>query len=50
VRDEKVDVAFKAFEKTLVHGRVPPGEAQPAAQSVAPSAPSAPAAAASDPS
>lgn len=30
VRDEKVDVAFKAYEKTLVHGRIPPGEAKPA--------------------
>ena len=29
VREDKIDVAFKAFEKTLVHGRVPPGEAPP---------------------
>lgn len=47
VRLDKIDVAFKAFEKTLVHGRTPPGEAVPAAP--APSAPAASAPAASAP-
>lgn len=43
VRVDKIDVAFKAFEKTLVHGRLPPGEAAPAASAPAPSAPATPA-------
>ncbi|MCL2179154.1 MAG: DUF3553 domain-containing protein [Proteobacteria bacterium] len=25
VRGDKMDVAFKAFEKTLIHGKIPPG-------------------------
>jgi hypothetical protein len=41
VRDEKIDVAFKAEEKTLVHGRIPPGESAPV-EAPAASAPPAP--------
>ena len=41
VRDEKIDVAFKADEKTLVHGRIPPGESAPV-DAPAASAPAAP--------
>jgi hypothetical protein len=45
VREDKIDVAFKAFEKTLIHGKGGPGVPRPvidAPKNPSPSSPQAP--------